>query len=103
MYQLTTSGVGVGTLNQLAGLPQADPFSFRPANANINFAPQSGTSVKVMNNDGRIQNVVYRNGSLWATHTVFYPTGGTPTRSAVQWWQINPNGTPIQEIGRAHV
>jgi hypothetical protein len=96
MYQLTTSGVGVGTLNQLAGLPQADPFSFRPANANINFAPQSGTSVKVMNNDGRIQNVVYRNGSLWATHTVFYPTGGTPTRSAVQWWQINPNGTPIQ-------
>jgi hypothetical protein len=41
------------------------------------FAPQLGlASVKVQNNDSRIGNVVYRNGYLWFTHTVFLPAGG---------------------------
>ena len=33
--------------------------------------------------------MVYRNGYLWFEHTVFLPAG-TPTHSAVQWWQVNP-------------
>jgi hypothetical protein len=32
---------------------------------------------------------VYRNGSLWASHTVFLPASGVATRSSAQWWQIN--------------
>ena len=60
-----------------------------------NFAPQLGTSSKIDNNDARVQDLVYRNGTLWATHTVFLPTG-VPTRSAVQWWQITPAGSVTQ-------
>ena len=52
-------------------------------------------------NDSRIQNAVYRNGSLWATHTVMLSTtplaAGTATsaanphnHAAVQWWEIDP-------------
>jgi uncharacterized delta-60 repeat protein len=56
------------------------------------FAPQAGSTNLIENNDGRIQNVVYRNGSLWCTHTVFLPTG-SPDHTAVQWWQIGPAPT----------
>jgi hypothetical protein len=52
-------------------------------------------------NDSRIQNAVYRNGSLWATHTVMLSTtplaAGTDTSTAnphnhagIQWWEIDP-------------
>ena len=68
----------------------------------------SGT--RIMANDSRIQNAVFRNGSLWTTHTVMLaatPTlagigvGGTANpdiRSAVQWWQIDPT----QETGMSN-
>ena len=62
------------------------------------FAPQLGSSNKIMNNDDRMQNCVYRNGSLWCAHTVFLPAGSA-TRSAVQWWQFTPSGT-VQQRGR---
>jgi alpha-tubulin suppressor-like RCC1 family protein len=38
--------------------------------------------------DDRIHACQYRNGSLWAAHTIFLPAG-SPTISAVQWWQIS--------------
>lgn len=57
--------------------------------------------------DTRIQNVVYRNGSLWCTHTIFLPNDeflftfflSAPYHSAVQWWQLTPEGD-IQQTGR---
>jgi hypothetical protein len=64
------------------------------------FAPQFATTLKVQNNDSRIQNVVYRNGSLWCVHTVFLPAGNSATRSAIQWWQISPATNSIQQRGR---
>ena len=61
----------------------------------------SGT--RLMANDSRIQNSVFRNGSLWTTHTVMLPTAptlagvtvggaGNPAdnHSGIQWWQIDP-------------
>jgi outer membrane protein assembly factor BamB len=42
--------------------------------------------------DSRMQSVVYRNGRVWGAQTAFYPTG-TPTRSSVQWWQVNTDAT----------
>ena len=63
------------------------------------FAPQLGSAQKIQTNDARMQNVVYRNGSLWATHTIFLPAGGAPTRSSVQWWQIAPNNPPATPPG----
>ena len=32
---------------------------------------------KIQTDDSRIQNVVYRNGQVWAAQTVFFPAGGT--------------------------
>jgi hypothetical protein len=60
------------------------------------IAPQKGTTKLIENNDARIINSVFRDGTIWTAQTVFLPAGGSPTRSAVQWWQINPNGNIIQ-------
>jgi hypothetical protein len=60
-----------------------------------NFAPQLGTSQKLHTFDSRFASAVYRNGSIWCTHTVFLPAID-PTRSAIQWWQIRTNGTVVQ-------
>ncbi len=62
------------------------------------FMPQLGSLNKIDGGDSRIQNVVYRNGSLWTTHTVFLPAA-TPTRAAVQWWEIATNGV-VKQFGR---
>lgn len=62
----------------------------RAPNSGADFAPQLGLSVKVQNNDSRLGNLIYRNGYLWFAHTVFLPAGN-PTKSAVQWWQVNPS------------
>jgi hypothetical protein len=69
------------------------------------FAPQLGSAQRIMNNDSRIQNVVYRNGSVWSTHTIFLPFDGTggsvATRSSVQWWEIGAiSPYPIVQLGR---
>jgi outer membrane protein assembly factor BamB len=50
---------------------------------------------RVQANDSRIHSVVFRNGRIWAAHTVFLPTG-TPARSSIQWWQLNPDATVAQ-------
>ena len=54
-----------------------------------NFAPQLGSTRGIDTDDSRILNCVYRNGALWAAHTIYLPGSGTPARSAVQWWQID--------------
>ena len=64
-----------------------------------NFAPQSGSSTGIATNGGDIgSSVVFRNGFLWAAHTIFLPAEN-PTRSAVQWWQVQPDGT-VSQRGR---
>lgn len=59
------------------------------------LAPQLGTTNRIYVTDSRIQNVVFRNGALWAAHHVFLPTNN-PTRVAVQWWSFSPGGTVLQ-------
>ncbi|MCY7376849.1 MAG: carboxypeptidase-like regulatory domain-containing protein, partial [Pyrinomonadaceae bacterium] len=95
LYTATTTGAAE-TFTASAITPTGTAWNF---NSPTDFALQSGVARGIMNNDSRIQNVVYRNGSLWTAHTAFFPTG-TPTRSTVQWWQINPaSNTPVQ-LGR---
>ena len=74
--------------------PAHQPWARIPP-GEVDFAPQSNTTVKIQNNDSRILNVVYRNGSLWCAQTVFLPYTD-PTRSAVQWWQNATNGVVLQ-------
>lgn len=61
-------------------------------------APQSGSVQRIATNDARIQNLVYRNGTLWATHTVFTSASSPPPvgRAAVQWWQLSTAGGVLQ-------
>jgi subtilisin-like proprotein convertase family protein len=73
-------------------------WTFFPPNGD-DFAPQQGTTRKIQLNDSRIQNVVYRGGSLWCAQTIFLPNSATPTRAAVQWWELAPEGT-IRQRGR---
>jgi len=74
----------------------ATNWSFMPSGG-ADFAPQATVTNLISNGDNRVQNAVFRNGSLWCTQTVFLPSGGTPTRSAVQWWEIEPiAGTVLQ-------
>ena len=55
--------------------------------------PQMGTATKIDGGDSRMQNLVQRNGTLWATHSVF---SSNPARAAVQWWQLTTNGAVLQ-------
>ncbi len=60
------------------------------ANAGVtDFAPQLGSSTKIDTDDDRILNCVYRNGAIWAAHTIYLPAAGSPTRSDAQWWEID--------------
>lgn len=55
---------------------------------NGDFLPQLGRSALINAVDHRRQNVVLRNGKLWAVHHVFLPAGN-PQRTAVQWWNLS--------------
>lgn len=59
------------------------------------FLPQLGSNELLNAVDHRMENVIMRNGSLWAVHHVFLPANN-PTRAAVQWWNITPEGSIIQ-------
>ena len=59
---------------------------------NVDFGPQTNSTIKINNGDARMQSVLYRDGYLWCAHTVFVPAEN-PTRSAIQWWRIKPDDT----------
>jgi hypothetical protein len=60
-------------------------------------APQLGSESLVPTGFDWMMDCVYRNGSIWGTHEV-QPTTG-PSRSAVQWWRVSPQGQR-QDFGR---
>ncbi|MBT5876069.1 MAG: hypothetical protein HOH43_21760 [Candidatus Latescibacteria bacterium] len=96
LLRLTTISGPVGDevyTQDVAFVTTADVWADDPPHNN--FAPQAGSSTGIMTNDSRMQNAVYRNGSIWGTHTIFLPESG-PTRSAVQWWEISPIGSVVQ-------
>jgi Putative Ig domain len=97
-----TGPVGAEVLTTGVAYPTG-PSAWQTFSPVTNFAPQHGTSENIDTEDGRIQSCVYRNGSLWASHTVYLPATGTPTRTAAQWWQINVSASgfgQVQQFGR---
>ncbi len=78
----------------LAGVPE--PWSNNSGAYAGNFAPQLGSEEKINTVDARMENMVYRNGKLWATHHVYLPAGQNPQRSAVQWWNLSLEGEVLQ-------
>ena len=90
-----TGAVGSEVLNSGIVFPSTpNPWS-DAAPGDGNFAPQLGSSQKISNGDAVIQNVVYRNGSIWCAQTIFLPAS-SPTRSAIQWWQLSTSGAIVQ-------
>lgn len=71
------------------------------SSSTADFAPQAGISNKLQTNDDRVTQMIFMNNKLWFAHTVFLPynISAYATRSAVQWWQTDTTGTPLQ-IGR---
>jgi hypothetical protein len=96
-----TGAVGAEVLTTGVAFPKAAK-GWQDAGAE-NFAPQLGSSARIDTDDDRIENCVYRNGSLWAAQTVYLPATGTPTRSSAQWWQINTASGSVgvvQQLGK---
>lgn len=96
MYTIT-GAVGSEVLTTGGFVSTPNPWA-NGAPGGADLAPQLGSSAKIQANDARIQNLVFRNGSLWATHTIFLPASGA-TRSSVQWWQLSTAGA-ITQRGR---
>ncbi len=87
---------GTPTLATGLSFPMASGFTWnndgQVGTGSPDFAPQKDSPQKIQTNDDRMHAVVYRNGSLWCAHSVFLPASG-PTRSTVQWWELNPGVT----------
>lgn len=99
LLYVLAGAVGSATLSTVSFVPTTATWdSFHPV-INEGFAPQAGTQLRIDTGDSRILSISYRNGSLWAAQTVFLPAGGSPVRSAIQWWQITPQGV-VQQLGR---
>lgn len=72
--------------------PTRDSFSLTvDAFATPPDARQKGTSNRAATIDERIKNGVYRNGSLWLSHTI-----GEESTARVRWYEIEMNGWPAQ-------
>ena len=105
VIQRWNSGAGQLRIYTITGTPAAPIFTVTalfPTSTGWSTtavaAPQSGGGgITVTNNDSRMQRVVLRNGSVWATHTIFL-TG--PSRTSVQWWQFNPASGTVDQMGR---
>ena len=98
--RLSTISGAVGSESYTPGIAfPSTPNPWDSLPPSLNWAPQLGSAQRIRDGDAVVQNMVYRNGSLWCAQTVFLPAGGSPTRSAVQWWQLSTAGA-IQQRGR---
>jgi cysteine-rich repeat protein len=79
-----------------AGVTPLTPIEFTQLG---DFAPQLGSPERIETGDGRVMNLVYRNQTLWGAETVYLPSSGRPTRTAVRWWQIGSTGGAFLQEG----
>jgi uncharacterized protein (TIGR03437 family) len=63
------------------------------------FAPQASSTRKIDAGDSRVQNCLLRGGTIWCAHTIFLPPSD-PTRSTVQWFQVDPSNLRVLQRGR---
>lgn len=62
-------------------------------------AKQRSSKTAIETGDTRLGNVVYRNGVLWAAHTIAANWGDDENVSAIQWFQINPHAGIVTHQG----
>lgn len=86
-----TGSIGSEVLTPVAFVATPNPWS-NPGGDN-QFCPQLGHARKIECGGGI--EVLFRNGTIWVVHAIFLPAGA-PTRSAIQWWQLAPDGVVVQ-------
>lgn len=92
LYYLTGSAT-LPTFTPAASASLADAWSISIPNAK-----QLGSTALIETNDDRIMNAVYRNGKIWAAHTVAMSTA-VRDRAAVKWWEINVSDASVVQSG----
>lgn len=102
-------GKGYVRLSTISGTVGSEKFTAGTFTPNVSstwnwgsageIMPQLGSTRKIDGGDDRILNCVYRNSSLWCAQTVYLPAV-FPTRSAAQWWQLDPASGAILQFGR---
>jgi hypothetical protein len=89
-----TGPEGQETLNTgVAIIPSARPWNILGGQ----IGQQLGSSLFIDCNDTRILGCVVRNGSVWASHSIFLPAVGVANRAIAQWWQVSVNGKVLQQ------
>ena len=78
--------------------PVPVPVATYPSTNSTPGAPQLGNDNTINTSDTRVLNVVYRNGSVWATHHVVGPSG----KVEVAWYRINPGTGAVEAQGRVN-
>ncbi len=84
IFRMTAAG---GTVNEI-GLVNV-------VNSTMTFpdAPQLGSVSKLEDGDDRMLSAVLRNGRIWATHTVGFPTGAGPqNQTQIAWYAFDLTG-----------
>lgn len=106
----SSGGVFLLRLSRITGTGSAPSWTVVPGSVftnsglffvsnNFNYAQinahQLGTDSLIATNDPRMLNAVFRNGSVWCTHSGGLPVApSTSNRTAVFWYQLNPSAMP---------
>jgi hypothetical protein len=103
LYLVETQGSGLMRLRRVTGAVGAEVLQdvgsiTTPAWGFGLFVPQQGSSASIDFSRDWIQNVVVRNGSVWATHHVGLPASG-PTHNAIRWLEIDPSPLTVLQLG----
>lgn len=105
-YNGNNAGRGYVSITSITGTTTSPVYNTgallsvnKPWSENEIDEPQKGSTQLIDAGDTRMGKTILRNGSLWATQTIFLPAN-SPTRSSVQWWQINPSKNSVVQLGR---
>lgn len=99
VYVLTGSvSAGNVAINRV-GFVQTPGVAWDSFSPSGDFAPQRGTARRIDAGDDRMLSAVFRNASLWFSHTVYLPAGG-PNRTAAQWLEVDVGSWQIRQLGR---
>jgi hypothetical protein len=86
-----TGAIGSEVLQDFASItPAAWGFALQ--------VPQQGSTVPINFGIDWIQNVVVRNGTIWATHHVGLPADA-PTHNAIRWFELTKSPVTIRQLG----
>ena len=92
------NAVSLWTISNALGSPKmtlttvkTDPYALPPD------ATQKDGGTPLMTNDARMLSAVFNGGSIWCAFTTRHVWDKPPNTAAIQWLQINPTGTVVQQ------